>query len=437
LAGILLVVASLSFLAGCQGFSTGSTRGNQNQQLGALSLMTTTLNFGSVASGSSKTMTVNATNSGAAAVTVSSAVFSTSYFSFASPSLPTTIGAGQTIPMSITFTPNAAGTFNASVGIASDASDATVNLVLTGTGTGTGSGGGGEGTLTPNPASETFPNTTVGAQQPESFTLTNTGTASLTISQASLTGSAFQLSGITPPITLGVSQSTSFSVTFAPQSTGSASGTVTIASDGSNPTLTVGLSGTGIASVAGQLSASSVAVGSVVVGTSETGSGSLTASGTSVMVTAASSNNAAFSISGLALPVTIPAGSSVPFTVTFDPQATGSASATLSFASNAQTSPTTAQATGNGIAAPTYSVNLSWTASSSQNISGYNVYRAPYSGSCGSFAKINPNLNTGTLYTDTVVQDGSAYCYATTAVNTSNEESSDSNIVSNIQIPAP
>jgi len=86
-------------------------------------------------------------------------------------------------------------------------------------------------------------------------------------------------------------------------------------------------------------------------------------------------------------------------------------------------------------------VNLSWTASTSGNISGYNIYRAVYSpapvSACGSFAKINPLLNTGLLYTDNNVVDGTAYCYATTAVDTSNQESGYSNIVSNVQIPAP
>jgi hypothetical protein len=69
--------------------------------------------------------------------------------------------------------------------------------------------------------------------------------------------------------------------------------------------------------------------------------------------------------------------------------------------------------------------------------SGYDIYRAVHLNSCESFSKINSVLNTGTLYTDEVVADGTSYCYATTAVNSSDEESGYSNIVSNIQIPAP
>jgi fibronectin type 3 domain-containing protein len=82
-------------------------------------------------------------------------------------------------------------------------------------------------------------------------------------------------------------------------------------------------------------------------------------------------------------------------------------------------------------------VNLSWNASTSTGVSGYNIYRALYVTSCSSYSKINSALNTTTLYADASVVDGTSYCYATTAVDSSNEESSYSNVVSNVQIPAP
>jgi len=123
--------------------------------------------------------------------------------------------------------------------------------------------------------------------------------------------------------------------------------------------------------------------------------------------------------------------------VTFSPLTTGAASGTLTFTSNAQPSTTTEALSGTGTAAPSHSVNLSWNASTSQNISGYNIYRAIYTSSCGSYAKINGVLDTSTLYTDSSVVDGTSYCYASTAMNTSDEESGYSNIVSNVQIPAP
>ncbi|MGB0006200.1 MAG: fibronectin type III domain-containing protein, partial [Candidatus Sulfotelmatobacter sp.] len=98
-------------------------------------------------------------------------------------------------------------------------------------------------------------------------------------------------------------------------------------------------------------------------------------------------------------------------------------------------STTTESATGTGTAASSHSVSLSWNASSSPNIAGYNVYRAPYTTACGIYSKINGSLNTETAYVDSSLADHMNYCYATTAVNSSNEESGYSNIVADVQIP--
>jgi fibronectin type 3 domain-containing protein len=79
---------------------------------------------------------------------------------------------------------------------------------------------------------------------------------------------------------------------------------------------------------------------------------------------------------------------------------------------------------------------LSWTASTSSNVSGYNIYRAVWANSsCSSFSKINSSLNAGTAYTDSTVSNGTSYCYAATAVDSGNSESGYSNIVSNLLIP--
>lgn len=85
-----------------------------------------------------------------------------------------------------------------------------------------------------------------------------------------------------------------------------------------------------------------------------------------------------------------------------------------------------------------YVVDLSWNASTSSDVSGYNIYRAVYSNAtCGSFSKINSSLNPSTVYADSLIVDGTSYCYATTAVNASNEESVRSNIASDVKVPAP
>lgn len=533
-AGAMLLVAGLLLLVGCQGVSAAGPSGQQ--QSSTLSLPSS-LDFGTVAISNSKTLTVTVTNSGPASVTISSVAISTKYFSLVAPTLPITVAAGQSTTVSIKFAPNAAAAFNATLAITSDASNPLTNLSLLGTGTGTSA----PGQLALDPASEDFGSVTVGAKQSQTVTLTNNGGSSVNISQASVSGTGFQLSGITTPLTLNASQSTTLTVAFAPRASGSASGTVTITSDASDPTLTfplsgtglalgalgsnpstlsfgsvtlgskrslsatvnntgsssitisqVGISGTGfslsgittpvtlaagqsatftatftpqsVASASGNVTVTSNAsnptlavpltgtgtatagllnvapttlnLGSVVVGSSGTASGSLTASGsTNVTVTAAISNNSVFSVGGLSLPVTIPAGQSAPFTVTFSPQVAGGVSAALTFTSNAQPAATTETLTGTGTAAPNHSVDLSWKASTSSNITGYNIYRAVFTTACGAYAKINSVLDTSTLYTDASVADGASYCYASTAVNTSKEESAYSNIVSNIKIP--
>jgi fibronectin type 3 domain-containing protein len=89
-----------------------------------------------------------------------------------------------------------------------------------------------------------------------------------------------------------------------------------------------------------------------------------------------------------------------------------------------------------GAGASTHTVDLSWSASTSADVSGYNVYRAVYSNACGSFAKINSVPTGSTWYTDSTVKDGMSYCYATTAVDTNKQESGYSNVVTDIQVPA-
>jgi hypothetical protein len=147
-------------------------------------------------------------------------------------------------------------------------------------------------------------------------------------------------------------------------------------------------------------------------------------------------------ISGLAFPVTIPAGQSATYTVTFSPTSSGSASTTASFASNASNAPTGVSLTGTAVAAPVYTVGLSWTASGSTGVTGYYIYRALYNTStstCGSYTKLNPSTpNATTSYTDSNgITDGDTYCYQVTAYDaTTAQESTDSNMATAI-IPAP
>jgi hypothetical protein len=281
-----------------------------------------------------------------------------------------------------------------------------------------------------------FGNVQVGNNQQLSETLTNSGGVNVHISQATIAGTGFSMSGLNPPLLLTPGQHYTFTVTFTPPATGNDSGNVSVISDASNPSLGIPLSGTGTPVPQGQLAVvpTSMDFGNVAVGTNAQQNGTLNATSASVIVSSGTVSGSTFALGGLSFPVTIPAGQHVQFTVTFTPTGTGVASGSISFASNASNSPTIENLTGTGTPPPQHSVNLSWTASTSQNIIGYNIYRSVKSG--GPYSRINSVLNASTLYTDSTVTDGLTYYYVTTAVDSTNVESAYSNQTTAV-IPPP
>ncbi|MGO9573660.1 MAG: beta strand repeat-containing protein [Terriglobales bacterium] len=279
------------------------------------------------------------------------------------------------------------------------------------------------GQLTANPASLAFGSAQVGSSLTLTDSLTNTGGSSVTISQATATGTGFSISGLTVPLTLNPGASVTFSALFAPQSAASLSGGIAVVSNASNSTLNVSLSGTGTAPGTLTIAPTTLSFGNATVGTSVSQSSSLSAAGASVTVSSASLSSAEFSLTGISLPVTITAGQSVPVTMTFTPQSSGSASGVLTVGSNASNA-ATQTLSGMGVAPTQHSVSLSWTDTNS-GTAGYNVYRGNASG--GPFTEINSGLDTTTAYSDTSVTAGQTYYYVATAVNESGEESAYSN----------
>jgi centrosomal CEP192-like protein/HYDIN/CFA65/VesB family protein len=283
------------------------------------------------------------------------------------------------------------------------------------------------------PASLSFGSVRLGNSQGLYAALTNASSSSVTINQATVSGAAFSLRGLSLPVTLAPKQSYTFSVVFAPTVAGTASGSISVGFSPPASNLGIALSGTG--TTAGQLAASptSLSFGSVVVGTSKTLKATLSVSGASTTITSATSTSSEFVLSGLSFPLTLAPGQSVSFSMRFSPQASGTASASVSFGSNASNSPVSASLTGTGAASPQHSVSLSWSASTS-GVVGYNVYRGSVTG--GPYTKINSVLSASTNYADNSVQAGQTYFYVTTAVNGSGLESGYSNQVK-AAIPTP
>ena len=160
--------------------------------------------------------------------------------------------------------------------------------------------------------------------------------------------------------------------------------------------------------------------GQVTVGKSKSLTATLSASGGSVTVSSATLPVSEFSLSGISFPFTIAAGQQISFAVKFTPQASGAASGSVSFKSNASDPSVVEALTGTGVAAVQHRVTLSWNPSTAAVI-GYNVYRSETPG--GPYRKINSVLDSSTTYTDGSVLGGKTYYYVTTSVSSRGEVS--------------
>lgn len=381
---------------------------------GALSASPTSLSFGNVQTGSSQTLSEKLSNTGSASVILTQVAAGAAY-NVSGLSLPMTLAAGASASFSVVFSPQSAGSSNATLAITSSASTSAFGVPLSGAGVT-------PGTLSANPSN--FGSLQVGNSSTQTATLTDSGGSRLTVTQANLTGAGFSMSGLSTPLTLTAGQSFTFTLSFAPQVAGAASGSIAFVSNASDATLSMALSGTAVAAGQFAVSPSSFTFGSVTVGASKSLTATLSATGGTVTVTSAAASSTAFTLSGPSLPLTIGSGGTASFTLTFSPQASGSATANLSFTTAGSSPPFTAALTGSGTAPVQHSVNLFWDASSS-SVTGYNVYRGGQNG--GPYSKINDTPGAGTTYTDSSVQAGQTYYYVTTSVGTDGIESSYSN----------
>jgi Cep192 domain 4/HYDIN/CFA65/VesB-like, Ig-like domain/Abnormal spindle-like microcephaly-assoc'd, ASPM-SPD-2-Hydin len=382
------------------------------------------LSFGSVAIGKNSTLAVNLTNTGTASLTITQAAVSGSGFSIAGLSLPVTLNPSQSARLDCAFSPTSANNASGSVSVTSNASNSPLAIALSGAGATSG--------LSASPASVSFGNVGVGNSSSQVVTLTNTGTSSVTVSTAGVTGTGFKISGPALPLTLAAGRNANFTATFAPGSAGNASGSIIVVSSASNSPLAVALAGAGVTL---QLSSnpSTLSFGNVTVNQNSSLPVVLTNTGSStITISQATVNGDGFTIGGLNLPLTLEPKQNTEFNVTFSPTSAGSTNGSVSITSNAVNSPLAMSVSGTG--QNVHSVTLSWSASASQNIVGYNVFRSTVRN--GPFTQINSSLVTNTSYTDTSLQPGKTYYYVTTAQNSQGTQSPYSN-QAQANVPSP
>src|SRR5437879_5248125 len=206
-----------------------------------------------------------------------------------------------------------------------------------------------------NPASVNFGSAVVGKKVSQAVSVANTGNMPVNISQANVSNAQFSVSGLVMPLSLPVGQSSSFQVSFAPTSSGSVAGTLTLSTYSGVTSPQVAPSGT--ATPAPQqisLNPTSLNFGTITVG--GTGNGTATVSnvgGSNLTVSLISVSGGPFGVSGITTPSTIVPGGSVTLDVTYSPTIAGSNSGAISFTSNDPQTPTsTISLAGTATAAP-------------------------------------------------------------------------------------
>lgn len=376
------------------------------------------VSFGNVNIGSSPSQNVTITNTGNSNVTISSVTPSGTGVTATGIAGSTTLTPGQTGTLVVKFAPTTATTVNGSVKLTTT-QGAGLTVAVTGTGVQAG--------LAATPASASFGSVSTGSSSTQSIQLKNTGTASLTISQASVAGSQeFSTTGLTLPLTIAAGNTSSFTVKFAPTASGNVTATLNLTSNAPGSPLAISLSGSGAASTKTiTVSPTSLSFGSVNTGTSSSLSVTVTNTGNStVNIASVSATGTGFSVPNSAVSLTPSQKTTI--TVQFAPTSAGAVTGTLTISSDATGSPATVSLSGTGATTVQHSVTLNWSASTS-SVSGYNVYRSTVSGQ--SYVKVNTSLVTGVNYTDSTVKSGTTYFYVTTAVDSSGNESVHSNEV--------
>jgi uncharacterized repeat protein (TIGR03803 family) len=323
----------------------------------AVGLSATTLAFGNQVVGTtSATTTVVVTNTGTATLHINTVTLDGSAPGDFVLSANSCTGAlllpASACSFDVKFAPQTTGSRNAVVSISDDAADSPQLMSLSGTGT------------TPR-ASFSASNLAFGnqlvstASAAQTVTVSNTGTATLHIGTLTIGGSNpadFVLSANScTGASVAAGTTCSFSVKFAPVTTGNRTATVTIADDAAGSPQAVAVNGTGTAPVV-TLSANNIDFGNQTVGTTSAArSVTLTNSGTGALniasrtITGTNATDFAFSpLSANTCTGSIAPGSSCSISLVFTPTNGGTRTAAVSIADNAANSPQVIALTGTG-----------------------------------------------------------------------------------------
>ncbi len=253
------------------------------------------------------------------------------------------LGAGKTCTIDVTFAPIETGNLTASLSVSDSGQFSPQTVSLTGTGQ--------EPTVQIVPSSLTFGMQLIGTLSlPQGVTLSNTGTATLNIN--SITASAGFIAQNNCGSMLYTQSSCSITVQFDPTQAGVQTGTVSISDNAPASPQTISLAGTGTAV---EVSPIGVYFGAYMVGTSSMPATiALTNKGSTALtinsISLGGANPGDFSQTNTC-GSSVAAGASCSITATFTPTATGPRAATVSISDSDVSSPQSVGLSGTGLVA--------------------------------------------------------------------------------------
>jgi hypothetical protein len=330
----------------------------------------TSLSFSSqVAGTTSASQAVTLTNNQSVALSVTSIAFSgTNSSDFAeTDNCVGSVAAGASCSIYVTFTPTAAGSRTGTLTIANNLSGSPMPVPLTGTGVAA------TRVASLSVSSLTFTNQMVGLTSPaQSITLTNTGNSTLTVSGLAFTGTNASEFAETDDCgsSVAAGASCTINVTFAPTTTGTRAGTLSVTDNATSPASpqTAALTGTAIPSAPiVNLSSTSIVFPNQALNTaSAPQTVTLHNAGAAILniqtVALAGANSGDFAIASGSTCIngaSVAPNVSCVFQLTFTPTALGTRSATVGITDNAADSPETISLSGTTIPTPLVSVTPS------------------------------------------------------------------------------
>ena len=197
--------------------------------------------FGKVQIGKSPSFLVHVTNTSTVPITILSKTKQNPVFSIRNFPLPVSLRPGESIPLTVVFTPKASGHTTGYFAFASTAENSPLTVTLQGTGVTT------EPELTISPATLSFGKVPVGSSTTLQATIT-VANSPVSIASGESTSSEFVIMGMNMPAQLSPGQSLPVTIQFTPNASGYATGKAGFISDALNTPTVLHMNGSGVPS---------------------------------------------------------------------------------------------------------------------------------------------------------------------------------------------